>query len=95
MITGTGKLSRRIDSSNPPESMPSAAAASPELKTLRSKPALNTRELPAMTTALTSPSAAAFSARSSAALTFSCIAGDSALTLPSSSVIVATDSVCS
>lgn len=75
MTTGTGNVSSRIDNSNPPDSMPSAAAASPELNTDRSKPALSTREFPAMTIALISPSAAAFSARSSASFTCCCIVG--------------------
>ena len=52
MITGAGNVRHRIDSSKPPASMPSAASASPDWNTARSKPPLNTRWLPAITTAL-------------------------------------------
>lgn len=59
MTTGTGKVRQRTASSKPPASMPSVAAVSPDANTLRSKPPLNTFELPASTTAFTSPSAVA------------------------------------
>ena len=95
MMTGTGKVRSRMDSSKPPASIPSAAAASPELNTDRSNPALRTRELPASTMAFTSPAPAAASARSNASLRCCWVAGDRTLTLPSSSVIVATFSVSS
>ena len=91
MITGTGKVNVRTDSSNPPESMPSAAAGSPDWKTARSNPPLNTREFPASTTAL----AESASARSSASLMALCMAGPRTLTLPSSRAMVATESASS
>ncbi len=58
MITGTGKVRHRTDSSKPPASMARVAAGSPAENTLRSNPPLNTFELPASTTAFTSPAAA-------------------------------------
>ena len=91
MMTGFGNVRHRTDSSKPPASMSSAACASPDWKTERSNPPLNTRSLPVSTTAL----ASSFSARSSASLIAVCIAGPSTLTLPSSIVIVATDSLSS
>ena len=91
MITGAGNVRHRTDSSKPPASMPSAAFASPDWNTERSKPPLNTRWLPAITTAL----AESFSARSSASLIADCMSGPSTLTLPSSSVMVATASLSS
>ena len=71
MITGAGKVRHRTDSSKPPASMPSAAFASPDWNTARSKPPLNTRWLPASTTAF----AESFSARSSASLMAACMSG--------------------
>ena len=91
MITGFGNVRHRTDNSNPPASIASAACASPDWNTDRSNPPLNTRWLPASTTAL----ASSFSARSSASLTADCIVGPSTFTLPSSSVMVATDSLSS
>ena len=69
MITGAGNVRHRTDNSKPPASIPSAAFASPDWNTARSKPPLNTRWLPAITTAL----AESFSARSSASLIADCI----------------------
>ena len=43
MMTGFGNVRHRSDSSKPPASMPSAACASPDWKTDRSNPPLNTR----------------------------------------------------
>ena len=43
MITGFGNVKHRTDSSKPPASIPSAACASPDWKTARSKPPLKTR----------------------------------------------------
>ena len=57
--TGTGKRRTRSISSMPPRSMANPAAASPEPKIARSNPALKTRLLPAMTTALTSSACSA------------------------------------
>ena len=91
MITGTGNVSVRNESLKPPESMPSAAAGSPDWNTARSKPPLNTRELPASTTAF----ALSDSARSRASLIAACMSGPRTLTLPSSRVMVATDSASS
>ena len=91
MITGAGNVRHRTDSSKPPASMASAALASPDWNTARSKPPLNTRWLPAITTAF----AESFWARSRASLSAACMSGPSTLTLPSSIVIVATDSLSS
>jgi hypothetical protein len=65
-----------------------AGCTSPAVKMFRSNPALNTRWLPAMTTAPTSSR----SALSSASLRACCMVGPSALTFPSSIVITAMDS---
>ena len=86
--TGLGNDSSRCDSMKPAASISIEAATSPDLNTLRSNPPLNTRSLPAITTA---PASSA-SAESSAVLISMSMAGPSTLTLPSSIVITATDS---
>lgn len=62
ITTGAGNVSVRIANSKPPESIPCPASASPEANTLRSNPPLNTRSLPASTTALIVPAAISVSA---------------------------------
>ncbi len=86
--TGLGNDSSRCESSKPALSMSIEACTSPDLNTLRSNPPLNTRSLPAITTA----PASSLSAWSSAVLIAASMSGPRALTLPSSMVIIAIDS---
>ena len=86
--TGLGNDSNRWESSKPALSMAMEASRSPERNTFRSNPPLNTRSLPAITTA----PASSLSARSSSALIAASMSGPSALTLPSFMVITAIDS---